>query len=97
MNVYLNRCFGTGEALRDARCVLSHDSLFLEISHPRECVFERKVCAVVVMVEPELLILQLRLRVMQITIRATFDSELETGFEEHFRFPTKGTICIART
>ena len=61
---YLNRGLGAREALSDAGRMLGDDSLVLKVAHPDEGFFEREVLLRVVMVEPELFVFQLRLRVM---------------------------------
>lgn len=62
--VYLNRRFSAGEALGNACRMFRDDALFLEVSHPRERFFEGEVAVTIVMVEPELFVLELRLRVV---------------------------------
>ena len=78
LRAHLNGSFCTGEALSDACSVLGDDSLLLKVSHPGERVFEREVHLAVVMIEPELFVFQLRLRMMEIAIGSTFDAQIET-------------------
>ena len=92
VRAHLNGGFCTGEALGNACSVLGDDSLLLKVSHPGERVFEREVRLAVMMVEPELFVFQLRLRMVKIAIGSTFDAQIETRLQQHFCFPTQGSI-----
>ena len=75
--------------------MLGHDKLVREITHPRIGLLERQIRLVlcVVPIEPVLFLFQLRLRMMQISIRS-IRGQVEAVLKVFVDLPAKATVII---
>ena len=75
--------------------MLGHDKFLREITHPRIGLLERQIRLIllVVPIEPVLFLFQLRLRMMQISIRS-IRGQMEAVLKVFIDLPAKTTVII---
>ena len=75
--------------------MLGHDKFLREITHPRVGLLKRQIRLIllVVPIEPVLFLFQLRLRMMQISIRS-IRGQVEAVLKVFINLPAKTTVII---